>query len=57
MRYYKVTPDIGTNFYIEGNPYAIKDWLIDSEIGNILTVETIEMTQAEYDSLPEYTGP
>jgi len=57
MRYYKVTPDVGTNYYIEGNPSAIKDWLTDSEIGNILTVETIEMTQAEYDALPEYTGP
>lgn len=32
-------------------------YLKDGEVGEVWELEVIEMTQEEYDALPEFTGP
>ncbi len=57
MKVYKVTPGPGLNPCIEKDPNAMLVWLEESEPGEVITVEVLEMTQAEFEALPEYEGP
>ncbi len=61
MKCYEITPDRGCGAHTEKDLYsaitAINEWLKDSEKGTELIVKVIEMSESEYDSLPEYDGP
>ena len=57
MKIFKVCPSVGLNPCIEKDPSACLAWLEESEPGDVIKIEVLEMTEAEYDALPEYTGP
>lgn len=57
MKVYKVTPGPGLNPCIEKDPNAVLVWLEESEPGEMITIEVKEMTEAEFEALPEYEGP
>jgi len=57
MKVYKVTPDTDLNPCSEKSIDNVIPWLEMAEIGEKITIEVIEMTEAEYDALPEYRGP
>lgn len=57
MKVFKVWPGEGLNPCIEKDPSACLTWLEESEQGEIIKIEVLEMTEAEYDALPEYMGP
>ena len=37
--------------------YGLSDCIVDSEVGEVWKIEIVEMTQEEYDALPEFMGP
>ena len=57
MKVYKVTPGEGLEPCIETEPSAAISWLECAEIGDVITIEIKEMTEAEFEALPEYRGP
>lgn len=57
MKIYRITPGKDLNQCCEKDPKNILVWFEESEPGDIVTVETIEMEEYEYDALPEYIGP
>ncbi len=61
MKVYRITPDKDCNSHIEDNMvsaiFSVEEWLKDSDKGTIVSIEILEMSQEEYDSLPEYEGP
>ena len=62
MRVYKITPGEGNNPYVESNLKVVReqlfDWLKDAELGKkAITVDVLEMSEEEYNKLPEYMGP
>jgi hypothetical protein len=57
MKVFKVWPSVDLNPCIEKDPSACMVWLEESEPGDVIKIEVLEMTEAEYDALPEYTGP
>ena len=57
MKVFKVWPGEGLNPCIEKDPSACLTWLEESESGEIIKIEVLEMTEAEYEALPEYVGP
>ena len=57
MNVFKVWPGEGLNPCIEKDPSACLTWLEESEPGDTVKIEVLEMTEAEYDALPEYMGP
>lgn len=57
MKVFKVWPGEGLNPCIEKDPSACMAWLEESEPGEIIKIEVLEKTEAEYDVLPEYMGP
>ena len=57
MKVFKVCPGEGLCSRIEKDPSACLTWLEESEPGEIIKIEVLEMTEAEYEDLPEYTGP
>jgi len=58
MIVYKMGPK-GFNQHIEKDPTKVVEcWLNDDAMpGDIIEVEVMEMTENEYESLPEYMGP
>lgn len=59
MNAFKVWPGDELNPCIEKDPIARLTWLEESDPGEILKIEALrytmlEMTEAEYDELPEY---
>ena len=57
MKIFKVYPDVDLNPCCEKDPAAVLPWLEESEPGETIKIEVIEMTEEEYDKLPEYMGP
>ena len=57
MNVFKVWPGEGLNPCIEKDPSACLTWLEEAEPGDTVKIEVLEMTEAEYDALPEYMGP
>lgn len=57
MKVFKISPGKDLNWCIEKNPENIISWIAESEVGNTITIEVIEMTEKEYENLPEYEGP
>ena len=57
MKVFKVCPGEGLCSCIEKDTSACLTWLEESEPGEIIKIEVLEMTEAEYEDLPEYTGP
>jgi hypothetical protein len=57
MIVYKVTPGKDLNPCIEKDPSATLIWLEESQPGDVITIEVKEMTEAEFEALPEYMGP
>lgn len=57
MKVYKTTPDIGLNSCCEKDPKLALFWLEAATPGEIITIEVLEMSEEEYNSLPEFTGP
>ena len=56
MKVYRMGP-AGFNKCTEKDPKAILHWLEEAEVGERFIVDVLEMTEEEYDALPEYTGP
>ena len=59
-RYLKISrPNLG-GFYVTGDQHLAKDELITSfendEIGEKLLFELVEMTEDEFNALPEFEG-
>lgn len=57
MKVYQVTPDKDLCPCTEKDPKAVLVWLEESEIGAVTTIDVMEMTEEEYNALPEYMGP
>lgn len=57
MKIFKVWPGENLNPCCEKTLDAVAYWLDMAEKGDIVKVEIMEMTETEYESLPEYTGP
>ena len=61
MKVYRVTPDKQCASHTENNLSsaisAAQTWLSEGEVGTELTIEVLEMSQEDYDNLPEYEGP
>jgi hypothetical protein len=55
--YPKITrPDYGGTSYIAPDLDAAKDEMEFSEPGDVFHIEMVEMTDEEYDALPEFDG-
>ncbi len=54
---YKVIPGKGCNPCCEKEIKSVCVWLEEAEVGDELKIEVIEMTENEYNELPEYMGP
>lgn len=57
MKVFKVWPGVDLNPCCEKTLDAVSYWLDMAENGDTIKIEIIEMTESEYDALPEYTGP
>lgn len=57
MKVFKITPDIDANPYIEKEIDNIAVWLEESEIGDKITIDVINMSEEDYNNLPDYMGP
>lgn len=57
MKVFKVWPGEGLNPCIEKEINACFVWLEESEPGDVIKIEVLEITESEYDALPEYMGP
>lgn len=58
MRVYKIYPSHGGTPFIEKDPKNIIGWLEDGEeIEDRIIIQIIEMSEKEYNNLPEWTGP
>lgn len=57
MKVFNVTPGIGCNPCIEEDLKDILIWFQEAGVGDIITVEILEMSEKEYSELPEYMGP
>ena len=57
MIVFKVWPGVDLNPCCEKDPAAVLVWLEEAEPGETIKIEVIEMTEEEYDKLPEYMGP
>ena len=57
-RYWKVTPCNDRDYIIidEGEVDAIKSWLEQGDSGFSIDIKIVEMTEKEYEKLPEYGG-
>jgi hypothetical protein len=58
ITFYKVYPEGDKNYCIfrENDLQNIADWLAGANIGFKLIVERVEMTEKQFDKLPEYEG-
>jgi hypothetical protein len=58
MRVYKMGPK-GMNQCIEKNPSLVVDYWLneDTPTGETIEVTVLEMSEEEYNNLPEYAGP
>uniref|UniRef100_A0A6M3INW6 Uncharacterized protein n=1 Tax=viral metagenome TaxID=1070528 RepID=A0A6M3INW6_9ZZZZ len=56
MIVYKIRPD-GGNPCVEKDLGAIMEWLKESYPGGSFMLSVHEMTEQEYEDLPEYMGP
>lgn len=57
MKVFKVWPGVDLNPCCEKTLDAVAYWLDMAEAGDTITIKAIEMTEAEYEALPEYMGP
>ena len=57
MKIFKVWPGGGLNPCVEKDPSACMTWLEESEQGDVIKIEVLEMTESEYEALQEYMGP
>lgn len=61
MKVYEVRPDKDCHAHIEDSLgsalITIGAWLTASDTDTELTVKVLDMSQEEYDDLPEYEGP
>ena len=57
MKVYRITPDRGLCACTEKNINGVIEWIKHSEVGHVMTIRVREMSEEEYNSLPEYTGP
>lgn len=57
MKVYEIEPNRGLSRCTEKDISGISCWLEMSEPGDIITIRVKEMSESEYNSLPEYTGP
>lgn len=56
MRVFKIAPK-GLNYCCEKDFEHLKVWFDEAEIGEEFEVQVLEMTEIEYNALPEYMGP
>ena len=56
MKIFRVTPE-GLNPCCEKDPTAVLVWLKESQPNERITIDVIEMSDEEYEKLPEYMGP
>lgn len=57
MKVYKIGPR-GFNKAIEKDPaLAVEGWLSDADVGDVIEITVMEMSEEKYNKLPEYDGP
>ena len=54
---YKIIPGKGNSPCIEEPPEAVKEWLENMDVGDILIIEKIKMNEKKFAALDEYKGP
>lgn len=57
MKIYKVYPEIQSNACCEKNIENVISWIENAEIGDMISIKIINMTEEEYNLLPEFMGP
>jgi len=57
IKVYEVEPGKGLNRCMEKDLDEVFSWIQEAEVGEEITIKIMYMEEAEYDSLPEYTGP
>jgi hypothetical protein len=63
MKCFKIIPDYNTktgkglNPCIESKIENLSIWFEDAEPGEKFLIQVIEMTESQYNTLPEYMGP
>ena len=57
MKVFKVYPGVDLNPCCEKYPADVLVWLEEAEPGEVVKIEVMEMTEEEYEALPEYEGP
>ena len=57
MKVYEVTPDKGLNTCTEKDIDGVIEWLDMLEIGETMTIKIKNISESEYEALPEYEGP
>lgn len=57
MKVFKVTPGEGLAPCCEKEIKNVSVWIEEAERGEVITVEVLEMSEKEYEELPEYIGP
>lgn len=54
---YKIIPGKGNSPCVEEPPEAVKEWLENMDVGDILIIEKIKMNEKKFAALDEYEGP
>ena len=57
MKAYKITPEPNFNSCIETNINGVIVWCVEADFGEKITIEILEISEEEYNKLPEYKGP
>jgi hypothetical protein len=57
MKVYNISPGKGCNKCCEKDPKNALIWLEEAEPGETITIDVMEMSEEDFNSLPEYMGP
>jgi len=57
MKVYEVTPSKGSNTCTEKEIAGVIAWLEISEPGETMVIKIKNMSESDYEALPEYEGP
>lgn len=57
MKVYNVLPGKGLNKCTEKTVSEVMFWIQDLEVGDTLTIRVLEMSESDYNALPEFQGP
>lgn len=61
MKVYEVSPGHQlcphTEKSLESVLAAVREWINEGDVGTVVSITVREMTEDEYDALPEWVGP